>query len=158
MVETSVFVARNPSRPVGGAASCTATLAAPLAIPASFPPVLAHSTPMFSGSKAWAIRKADKASGLFPPADIMRTDDSLSIAVWPANSSGVTAFEMLPALWWSSDANTAAENDPPEPTTYSGLPTAFLVNSSRPPIPAFSAHSYTPGIASSSLRNGLPIQ
>ena len=64
----------------------------------------------------------------------MRTDDSLSIAVWPANSSGVTAFEMLPALWWSSDANTAAENDPPEPTTYSGLPTAFLVNSSRPPI------------------------
>ena len=88
----------------------------------------------------------------------MRTDDSLSIAVWPANSSGVTAFEMLPALWWSSDANTAAENDPPEPTAYSGLLAAFLVNSSRPPISALSAHSYTSGMASSSLRNGLPIQ
>ena len=158
MLGTSVFVARNPSRPVGGSASCTATLAAPLAIPASFPPVLAHNTPMFSGSKPWAIPKADNASELFPPADIMRTDGSLSIAVWPANSRGVTAFEMLPTLWWSSDANTAAENDPPEPTTYSGLLAAFLVNSSRPPISALSAHSYTPGIASSALRNGLPIQ
>ena len=53
--------------------------------------------------------------------------------------AATTHLDIVPVLWWRCDANAAAANDPPDPTTYSGMPAALPTNLERPPIGAAAA-------------------